>query len=200
MGILQLLIDVEIATGDTGISINRFFHSFVAGIYDLLPVGSARPQTDFTRQWFINNSGKILLGALLSFNFSSLIDIIYSIGRKAILTRLAAHQETVAQMNDFLRCETLQIQFIYAFALNIVYFTLLFSAVMPILWIFAFISCTLLYGVQKLIFLRYCSQPLVFGHSVSHMVTRLVLFGVILSSAVTPFLLGGVILPGSSIG
>jgi len=74
-----------------------------ADIYNLLPVGSARPQTDFTRQWFINNSGKIILGALLSFNFSSIIDIIYSVGRKAILTRLAARQPTVAQMNDYLK-------------------------------------------------------------------------------------------------
>jgi hypothetical protein len=179
---------------------SRLFLSVFGDVYRALSVSKIAPEHDFTRLWFLNNSGKIMLIALLSFNFSSLIDILYSVFRKAAITHIAAQQPTVAEMNDYLKCETVQIQFIYAFALNIIFFTLLFGVVMPLLWVFGFVSVLLLYWVQKLIFLRYCQQPVVYGHSINHLVTRFILIGIALSTGMAPLLLGAAIEPTSSIG
>ena len=41
---------------------------------------------------------------MLSFNLSSIIDIIYSIIRKIVIQYLAAKQEVVAEMNTYLKC------------------------------------------------------------------------------------------------
>ena len=63
--------------------------------------------------------------------------------------------DKVAEMNDYLRGEAIEIQFIYAFGLNIIFFTLLFGGVMPLLWIFGFFSVVFLYFIQKIIFVRH---------------------------------------------
>ena len=73
----------------------------------------------------------------------------------------------------------------------------MFGAVIPLLWVLGFISIVILYFIQKLIFVKYCSKPLIFSHSVNHIVTRLVLFGIVLSCATAPILFGGVIDKGS---
>ena len=93
IGILQFLIDIQ-ASED--VSVNRAFNSWIGNIYSLFPVSSAPPETDFSRNWFLNNADKIMLMAILSFNFSSIIDIVYSILRKALITYIASKQKTVA--------------------------------------------------------------------------------------------------------
>lgn len=50
----------------------------------------------------------------------------------------------------------------------------------------------MLFWVHKYIFIRYCQQPLVFSHSINHLVTRMILFGIIFSCIITPLLLGGI--------
>ena len=165
----------------------------------MLPVGSAVPKLDFSREWYLHNSDKVMLMAVLSFNFSSVIDIIYSIIRKAIITHFAMKKETVAEINDFLKGETIEIQFIYAFVLNIIFFILLFGAAMPILWISGFFSVMLIFWIYKLIFIKYCQKPLVFCHSINHFVTRLIFFGIVMSTIVSPLTFGGVIMPMSNV-
>lgn len=68
---------------------------------------------------------------------------------------------------------------------------------MPLLWVFGSVSFFLLFWVQKLIFVRYCQQPLIYSHSINHLVTRITLFGIVMASAVSPILLGGVTMPQS---
>jgi hypothetical protein len=63
---------------------------------------------------------------------------------------------------------------------------------MPILWIFGTVSIILLYWSYKYIFINYCQQPLVYGHSINHLITKIILFGICLSSLTTPLLIGGV--------
>lgn len=106
IGISQLLIDIEVYPN---VSVNNIFNQFAGEVYSLFPVASAPPEIDFSRHWFLSNSDKIMLIAILSFNFSSVIDIIYSVLRKAFIKYRASKQNTVAEMNDYLKCETLQI-------------------------------------------------------------------------------------------
>ena len=79
-----------------------------------------------------------------------------------------------------------------------VFFTLLFTPVLPILWTCACVNFALMYWVQKLVFVRFCQPPLVFNYSISHIVTRIIFFGIVISCGTVPLLLGGI--DGTTIG
>lgn len=91
-----------------------------------------------------------------------------------------------------MKATSFEIEFIYAFVLNIIFFTLLFGPVLPLVWIFGSLSLFILYWAHKYIFIRYSKKPLVFSHSINHVVTRMVLFGIVLSCLIAPLLYGGI--------
>jgi hypothetical protein len=77
-------------------------------MYGLFPVDEdIELPDDFTKAWFYSNSSKILLISVLSFNFTSIFNIVYSIARKKLCIFLAKKQEIYILTQQYLQAEKL---------------------------------------------------------------------------------------------
>jgi hypothetical protein len=129
-----------------------------------------------------------MIGAV-SFNLSALGIILYCKLRITIFRYFALKQKIQIQMNSWLTGYSLEIEYVYAAVLTIVYFTLLFGACMPLLYIFAFISFVVLFWSYKLIFIYFCERPLTYNHSINKKMRKTMLGALIVHCIFTPIFL-----------
>lgn len=64
--------------------------------------------------------------------------------------------------------------------LNAVYFCLLFSTAMPLLYPLAFLSLSSLFLTNKIIFRSFCRQPQVYDHKLNSFISQAVAFSLLL--------------------
>lgn len=93
------------------------------------------------------------------------------------------------KMNEWLEGEPIEIEYIYATALTVLYYTFLFGTCLPLNYFLAFISLLVIYWSNKYVFITYCQHPLTFNHSVNSLVTRTLLIGLIMHCVMTPIFL-----------
>lgn len=129
---------------------------------------------DFTPFWYSVAALNIILIGAISFNLSAVGIIIYCSLRKFIFKKIALRQKIQIQMNRWLEGYELEIEYIYASALTIIFFTLLFGSCIPILYPFAFIAFLVQYWCYKLIFIKFCKKPLLYNHSINKKASNLV--------------------------
>ena len=97
-GLLQLIINLQITSNQNLYSIKQLFKRYFKPIYEIFPTDSKIVlPNDFSREWYLWNSSKIILITLLSFNFTSVFNVIYSVLRKKIMIYLASKKQTLLE-------------------------------------------------------------------------------------------------------
>lgn len=134
------------------------------------------------------SSNIIIIGAV-SFNLSAIGIILYCYLRKKIFTYFATKQKIQTRMNQWLRGYKLEIEYIYAAVLTIIYFTMVFGAGMPLLYVLAFISCVILFWSYKFVFINFCERPLTYNHSINKKMRKVMFGALILHCLFSPIFL-----------
>lgn len=78
----------------------------------------------------------------------------------------------------------------YAVAVTIICFALLFGSSMPLLYPFTCISLMILYWSTKFIFVNFCAKPLLYSHSMNSLIVKILFIGIILHSFTAPLFFG----------
>jgi hypothetical protein len=98
-------------------------------------------------------------------------------------------QKIQIQMNAWLNGYCLEIEYLYAAILTIIYFTLLFGVAMPLLYISAFVSFIVLFWSYKYIFISFCERPLTYNHSINKTMRKIMFGALILHCIFAPIFL-----------
>ena len=89
-------------------------------------------------------------------------------------------------MKNLLEGYELEIEYIYASLLTIIFFTLLFGSCIPILYPLTFLALLVQFWCYKFIFIRFCKKPLVYNHSMSRKASNMLFFGLIMHCIACP--------------
>jgi hypothetical protein len=144
---------------------------------------------DYVPNWYGTATTNILMIGVISFNVSTLGIILYCKIRSKIFRYYAMKQKIQIQMNSWLTGYSLEIEYVYAAILTIIYFTLLFGVGMPLLYISAFFSFTVLFWSYKYIFISFCERPLTYNHSINKTMRKIMFGALILHCIFAPIFL-----------
>ena len=136
--------------------------------------------------WYSVAALNILLIGAVSFNLSAWGTIMYCQIRKYVFTKLSLKKKILIHMKNLLEGYELEIEYIYASLLTIIFFTLLFGSCIPILYPLTFLALLVQFWCYKFIFIRFCKKPLVYNHSMSRKASNMLFFGLIMHCIACP--------------
>jgi hypothetical protein len=168
-GLIKWFLYQSFAVGSLHFELLTYFMPLLTQLAKILPIQPDKIHLfhDFDKEWVAHTSHRVILIALLAFNFSIVLYYLTNIIFKKCNQYRAAKQPTFKKMKELLKGSIFQIEFVAADGLALFLFCMIYFSCMPIIYFFCLASMILLYWVAKYKFVRLDQKPPVYAHTIS---------------------------------